>query len=113
MLIVSVVPPSSRDVARRASAFPPDAARKRLRHLASQLGALFFGAFRGLRVGVIFSQHSEFIIGRPEIARYSPRSRNLLTVESRADLRERLHDDGGARSGGQALPFFVGLAQVL
>jgi hypothetical protein len=40
------------------------------------------------------------------IARYSPRSLNLLTDESRADEREKLHDETGEQAGGAKLSLF-------
>ena len=43
----------------------------------------------------------------PKFARHSARSLNLLTNESRADQREKLHDETGELAGGQALPFFI------
>ena len=41
------------------------------------------------------------------IARYLPRSLNLLTNESRADKREKLHDATGEQAGGSSSPFLV------
>jgi hypothetical protein len=41
------------------------------------------------------------------IARYLPRSLNLLTNESRADKREKLHDETGEQAGGSSSPFFL------
>jgi hypothetical protein len=41
------------------------------------------------------------------IARYLPRSLNLLTNESRADEREKLHDETGEQAGGSSSPFFL------
>ena len=59
-------------------------------------------------VGVIFSQRMEFIIGTPLIARYSPRSPHLLTLEIARRLEGKTALGRGEPVGGPALPFFVG-----
>jgi hypothetical protein len=41
------------------------------------------------------------------IARHSPRSLNLLTNESRADQREKLHDETGELAGGPSSPLIL------
>ena len=58
-------------------------------------------------VGVIFSQRMEFIIGTPLIARYSPRSPHLLTLEIARRLEGKTALGRGEPVGGPALPFFV------
>jgi hypothetical protein len=56
---------------------------------------------------VTFPQRNKFIIGRLRIARHSPRSLNLFANESRADEREKLHDETGEQAGGPSSPFFL------
>ena len=55
---------------------------------------------------MIFSQRSDFIIGRYETAPYLPCSRNLLTVEIARRLEGKAARRRGELVGGQALPFF-------
>ena len=68
----------------------------------------FFAPLQRLGVGVIFSQRSDFIIGVLLIARYSPLSLSLLTLEIARRLEGKTARGRGELVGGTKLsPFFV------